>query len=48
MREIERGYLDLKGDKILALCSKYSTKSYTHKFCPGIEVSEYETLFVLI
>lgn len=43
MREIERGYLDSNEDTVLNLCNKYSNKSPTHKLCPGLQLSEYET-----
>ena len=41
MREVERGHLKTSED-ILQLCSKYSTKSPTHKFCPGLDPNEYK------
>ena len=41
MREVESGYLDCSED-IVNLCNKYSTRSATHKFCPGLEPSEYD------
>ena len=43
MREVERGcLLDSPVNIILAVCKKYSNLSSTYKFCPGLEVSEYE------
>lgn len=44
MREVERGSLEQSAsEKVLNLCSKYSTNSISFKFCPGLDVSEYES-----
>lgn len=42
MREVERGHLTDNPEEVLYLCNRYSTKSTTHKFCPGIQPSVYE------
>ena len=43
MREVERGSLtESASEKMLYLCSKYSTDSRVYKFCPGLDPLEYE------
>ena len=38
MREVERGSLtESASEKMLYLCSKYSTDSRVYKFCTGLE-----------
>ena len=45
-REVERGCLKESAvDKVLVLCQKYSK---TYKFCPGIDIAEYEANFEVI
>ena len=41
MRKVESGCVTTT-DAVLKLCSKYSTNSSVYKFCPGLEMSEYE------
>ena len=41
MREVENGVIS-GTEAVLKLCSRYSTYSTTHKFCHGLEVSQYE------
>ena len=43
MREVERGFLKESAvEKVLLLCEKYSSDSKIYKFCPGLDISEYE------
>jgi hypothetical protein len=49
MREVERGsLLDSPVETILAICKKYNVSSSTHKFCPGLPVSECEEYKAII
>ena len=41
MREMENGIIS-GTEAVLKLCSKYSTNSATHKFCPGLDISTYK------
>ena len=41
MREVERGHVATT-DEVIKLCEKYSSNSSTHKFCPGLDVDQYE------
>ena len=43
-REVERGVLEVENaeDVVIKLCQKYSPSSREFKFCPGINVDEYD------
>ena len=45
MREVERGTFEPSTcvEKLLHLCSKYSSNLYAYKFCPGLNPTEYES-----
>lgn len=43
MREVENGIIS-GTEAVLKICSRYTTHSITHKFCPGLEISKYQDI----
>jgi hypothetical protein len=47
MREVEKGQM-ATADEAIVFCQKYSPYSSIHKFCPGLDVTQYERYRELI
>uniref|UniRef100_A0A1X7U4E8 Uncharacterized protein n=1 Tax=Amphimedon queenslandica TaxID=400682 RepID=A0A1X7U4E8_AMPQE len=44
LREVQNGFLtsDSPGTEFVEICSKFAVDSSKYKFCPGIDIAEYE------